>query len=76
MKFKLGKLYKIVFYDHSAGLDHPVVCHCVGWAVKDEKDYVTVTSWVVDTKDDDLKKNNYEPHCILKKVIIKTRMYS
>lgn len=74
-KFELEKLYKIRFYDHSIGTQEKMVCEAVGWCIKDTKDHVVLTSWVVDTKDHQVKKDNVEPISILKAVIISSRKY-
>lgn len=75
-KFELEKLYKIRFYDHCIGSQEKMICEVVGWVIKNDKDYVVLTSWVVDTKDHQVKKDNVEPMSILKAVIISSRKYS
>ena len=68
-KFQLGKLYKVTFYDHSIGMQEKMICQIVGWCIKDEPDHAVFTSWVVVTKDEEIKKDNVEPVSILKAVI-------
>ena len=75
-KYIEHKLYKIRFYDHSIGTTDKMVCEAVGWVVKDDPDYVVLTSWKVDTKDVQVKRDNVEPVSILKAVIISSRKYS
>lgn len=75
-KFEEHKLYKIRFYDHSVGSLDKMICEVVGWIVKDDEGHVVLTSWQVDTKDVQVKRDNVEPVSILKAVIISSRKYS
>lgn len=74
-KFEFHKLYKIRFYDHSIGSKEKMICEVVGWVIKDEVDHVVLTSWLVDTEDVQVKRDNVEPVSILKAVIISSRKY-
>ncbi len=75
-KFEVGGLYKIRFNDHSIGTEEKMTCEVVGWVIKDDVDHVVLTSWVVQTKDEQVKKDNVEPTSILKPVIIRSRKLS
>ena len=75
-KFEENKLYKIRFYDHSVGSHDKMICEVVGWVVKDDDEHVVLTSWVVDTDDKQIKRDNVEPVSILKAVMIRSRKYS
>jgi hypothetical protein len=75
-KFELNKLYKVRFYDHCVGSQNKMTCQVVGWIIKDEDDFIVTTSWIVDTEDAQIKKDNVETTVILKKVMISARKYS
>ena len=72
MRFKLGYLYKIEFWDHCVGMDNPIKFDVVGWVIKDDKLSVTTTHWMIDKncEDLDLIENSSEPSTILKSCII------
>lgn len=72
-KFQLGKLYKIRFYDHCVGISDKMICEAVGWVIKDDPHHVVITSWIVDTKDKEVKDENIEPTTIVKTCIIRKR---
>lgn len=75
-KFELTKLYKIKFADHSIGSQERMICEAVGWVIKDCPEHVVLTAWNTITKDETIRRDNYEPISILKAVIISTRKYS
>ncbi len=75
-KFIVGKIYKIRFYDHATGTEELIICEVCGWVLKDNPLNVVLTSWVVDTKDAQVKKDNVEPMSILKSTIIRSRKFS
>lgn len=75
-KFIKGKLYKIRFYDHCIGSHDKMICEVVGWLLKDDKEHLVLTNWVVDTKDHQVKKDNVEPVSIIKSTIISSRKFS
>lgn len=75
-KFQVGKLYKVRFYDHCIGASDKMTCEVAGWVIKDESDHVVLSSWVVDTKDTQIKKDNVEPVTIIKSCIIRKRKIS
>jgi hypothetical protein len=72
-KFELGKLYKVTFLDHSIGMHEKMICQIVGWCIRDEAEHAVFTSWVVVTKDEQVKKDNVEPVSILKAVVTSVR---
>lgn len=76
-KYIKHKLYKIRFYDHCIG-DHkgPVVCEVCGWILSEDATELKLTYWVVDTADDQVKKDNIEPISIIKSCIIRSRKLS
>ena len=75
-KFSENALYKIRFYDHSVGSHDKMICEVVGWIIKDDLHHVVLTSWVVDTDDKQVRRDNVEPVSILKAVMIRSRKYS
>lgn len=74
MNFKKGKPYEIIFLDHSAGLMSIVQCCAVGYVIKDEKDFVLLSSWIVKTEDEKIFKSNLETIAIIKKCIKQKRL--
>jgi hypothetical protein len=72
-KFQLGKLYKIRFYDHSIGTSEKMICEAVGWVITDDSHQLVLSHWIVDTKDEQVKKENIEPISIIKSCIIRSR---
>ena len=74
-KFAVGQLYKIRFYDHSIGTSEKIVCEAIGWAVKDDSHHVVLSHWIVDSKDEQIRKDNIEPVSIIKSCIIRSRKY-
>lgn len=75
-KFLEGCIYKIRFYDHCIGSEDKMICEVVGWCIKDAGEHVVLSSWVVDTKDAQVKKDNVEPMSIIKATIIRSRKIS
>ena len=75
-KYELNKLYKIRFYDHCIG-NHkgPVTCEVVGWIISEDETELRLTYWVVDTEDEQVKKDNIEPISIIKSCIIRSRKF-
>ena len=76
-KYEKHKLYKIRFYDHCIG-NHkgPVICEVAGWIIEEDATELRLTYWVVDTEDDQVKKDNIEPISIIKSCIIRSRKLS
>ena len=72
-KFQEGKLYKIRFYDHCIGSHEKMICEVAGWIIKDDTQHVVITSWILDTDDPEIKKDNVEPVSIIKSCIIRSR---
>lgn len=71
--FKVGSLYKIRFLDHSVGSTDKMTIEAVGWCISDNNDHVVLTSWIVDTEDKQIKKDNIEPCSIIKRCILRKR---
>jgi hypothetical protein len=72
-KFLKNKLYKIRFYDHCIGRKSKMVCEVVGWVIEDDTEHVVLTPWIVDTDEEDVKRDNVEPYSIIKSCIIRKR---
>jgi len=70
VKFKVGKLYKVVFWDHSCGMKYLPKCQVVGWCIDDNKNRVLLSHWLIIDSDEELVDNNLEYTCIAKDVII------
>lgn len=76
-KYEKTKLYKITFYDHCIGQhEGPVKCQVTGWILSEDDVELRLTYWVVDTKDEQVKKDNIEPISIIKSCIISSRKLS
>lgn len=76
-KYETNKLYKIRFYDHCIGdAKDPIVCEVCGWVMYESPIELKLTYWVVDTKDEQVKKDNIEPISIIKSCIIRSRKLS
>jgi len=71
MRFREGKWYSIIFWDHSSGHSEPLKIRVDGWVVKDEPHFIQVSSWEVLTDCEKTKRDNLEPICIMKSCIIK-----
>lgn len=74
-KFKKGELYKVRFKDHCVGSKEVMVCEVVGWLVKQDRDSIVLSSWVVITEDQQVFNDNHEPTTILKSCIIRKRKF-
>lgn len=75
-KYTLNKLYKVTFYDHCLGQKELAKCKLVGWLIKEDKLSITLTFWLVDSKDKTVVAENLEPVTIAKSTILSTRKYS
>jgi len=73
MKFETDCLYKITFLDHAIGDKGVVTCIVVGWVIEQDKEQVTLSYWIVETDDKELRDNNLEPVSIIKSTILKIR---
>ena len=74
MKFRVAKLYKVIFWDHSCGLKHLAKCQVVGWCIDDNRNRVLLSHWLVIDSDKELVNNNLEYTCIAKSTIISRRL--
>ena len=72
MKFKVAKLYKIRFWDHTIGSKATAQCQVVGWCIDDNKTRVLLSHWIIVEcgEDVDMVENNYEYTSIIKSTII------
>jgi len=72
MKFKVAKLYKIKFWDHTIGSKATTKCEVVGWCIDDNRNRVLLSHWIVVEfgEEEDLVENNYEYTSIIKSTII------
>lgn len=68
-KFKKRTLYRVRFIDHAIG-DSTVVCEMCGWFLKETKDSVTFTWWLVDTEHEGTFEANLEEVSLVKGAII------
>jgi hypothetical protein len=69
MKFREGHHYILEFYDHGIGVTEPIRCQVSGWIVSDHKDFVKLTTWLVQSDDKEVVDNNLELVIILKTAI-------
>jgi len=76
-KYIQNKLYKIRFYDHCIGNhEGPIICEVAGWIIGETSTHLQLSYWIVDTKDEQVKKDNIEPISIIKSCIIRSRKLS
>ena len=76
-KFEKYKLYKIRFYDHCIGqAKEPIICEVCGWVISESNVELKLTYWLVDSEDEQIKKDNIEPISIIKSCIIRSRKLS
>jgi hypothetical protein len=74
VKFKERSCYQVEFLDHSVGIDTPVNCKAVGYVLKETKDYILLSNWLVITDDIALFEANLEKVVILKACITNKRL--
>lgn len=63
------KLYQLTFKDHVRDHDEALICHVVGWLIKENDDSYVISSWIVDG-DKETFNNNLEKFCILKSTVV------
>lgn len=68
-KFKIGRAYKIRFWDHTQGIKKTVMVETLGWCLEDHKDFVVFSAWRVDDLDTELVSNNHEPFTVVRSCI-------
>lgn len=68
VKFRKGKWYKVLFWDHVMGMDRPVQCMICGQVLKHDKLSVTFTWW--ETLDPEYKEDNHEMVTLLKSTLV------
>lgn len=74
MKFRVAKLYKIVFWDHAVGIRNAVKCEAVGWCIDDNRVRVLLSHWKVIEDEQDVIDNNHEYTSIIKTCIISRKV--
>ena len=74
VKFKTGELYELLFQDHAVGSHTPFMCKISGYIIEDNKDYVSISPWIVLTDDESVVRNNLEIFSILKCAIKKKKL--
>ena len=72
-KWEEGKLYKIRFRDHVIGKEGSVICEVCGWVLRETKEDLILTYWLVDSTDKKLQRDNIEPVTVVKSTIIRSR---
>lgn len=70
---KQGDLIQIEFWDHSSNMA-PVKCRVWGRVSMLTRMHVEVTSWEVESNDQDVKEDNREYVSILRKAIIASKI--
>jgi len=76
MKFKIGSLYEIIFWDHCTGQDaEPIKFAACGYVLKDDKQSVVFTTWFSLNTDKESFNKNVETFCILKNCIISRKKF-
>jgi hypothetical protein len=73
-KFRVGKSYKIVFWDHAHGIDNLVKCVVRGTCIDDNDMRVLISYWIVIESDEDVIQDNLEPTSIAKGLIISKKV--
>lgn len=74
MRFVKGKMYQILFWDHCTGGTELIKINYVGWVVSQDKERLTLTSWLLDSDDEQMVKDNMETVNIIKSVILEATM--
>lgn len=65
--------YEIEFWDHAVGPEAPIKCRVLGYILDEDKLYMKLSFWLVETDCEATYRNNLEPFAILKSAIIKKR---
>lgn len=74
MNFKEGQAYYIKMYDHATGTKELITVEVIGWVLAQNKLQVTMTWWLTNSKDKDVRDENIEPFVLLKSAIISKRV--
>ena len=72
-KFRDRGHYEVSFWDHSVGIDKPMICKVSGYVMNDTQSFVMLTTWIVVSDDKEIVENNLEPVVILKSTIKSVR---
>ena len=73
MQFKKNQAYYIRAYDHAVGTKELLTVEVIGWVIDQNPLSVTMTYWLSNSKDPEVRKDNIEPFVILKSAIIKKK---
>lgn len=73
LKFEVGEVYRIKFWDHCTGAQEPMKCEVVGFVLKSNPLFVSVSHWVTITDCAETREANLEPTTILKSCIVQKR---
>jgi len=73
MVFKLNSAYYIQAYDHAVGTKELLTVEVLGWVIDQDDISVTLTYWLSNSNDAEVRKENMEPFVILKSAIRKKR---
>jgi len=74
MKFKQGNIYHLRFLDHSTGHHGKMYMELIGMLIGQDKDYLYLTPWWVDTTDIETFHRNMEKASVLKSAIVKRKV--
>ncbi len=77
VSFKLGKLYKIRFYDHSQSdeVEDVLICEVCGWVRRSTKTTVSISTWDVKNVDLETKTSNDSIYNIARRLIISSVLH-
>jgi hypothetical protein len=68
------RLYQITFLDHCVGMKEVMKCQTVGWLIKEDPEYIVLTSWRVVHEDKGMVDDNHEPTVIIKSTIKRAKL--
>ena len=74
MKFKEGKIYHILCLDHCSGDHGRTTMEILGRVISQDKDYLYITTWWLNSEDKDFFEDNMEKASVLKSTILKKRV--
>ena len=73
MKYVEGKIYHILCLDHCSGEHGKTIMELLGLLVSQDKDYIYLATWWINTKDKKVFDDNMEQASVLKSTILKKR---
>lgn len=74
MKFETGKLYHILFLDHSIGLDDDLTCEVFGRVIKQDSRYIYLAWWDLPYASKKTREDNQETAKIVKSSILRRKI--